>query len=193
MSEVDRQREVWEDFHGARFGNFFPETPIVKFVHRTFKDPHSRQGQQLVDLGCGSGNNVVFCARLGLQVYGIDFSHSAIKKTKDRLAESGLDARLYVRDMSDLPLDDSSVDAVIDSTSIQHVPEAEIPKVFEEIFRVLKPHGRFGETQFQTHLFSKSELQSALRRFSSVQFDHLEFSDCGGKHITKYWLVEAVR
>jgi hypothetical protein len=74
---------IWESFHQSHFGNYFPETPIIKFVHRVFQKEDLRGEQQ------------------------------------------------------------------------------------------------------------KEQLKQAFNRFESVELDYLEYSDHGGKHITKYWLVEA--
>ena len=51
-----------------------------------------------IDIGCGTGTNVVTLSRAGWKVTGIDFASRAIRKAKRKVAEAGVNAELYVRD-----------------------------------------------------------------------------------------------
>lgn len=48
------------------------------------------RGTRAVDLGCGTGANVVFLAEQGFEATGVDFSRVAIGKARERAAEAGV-------------------------------------------------------------------------------------------------------
>jgi SAM-dependent methyltransferase len=46
-----------------------------------------------IDLGCGTGANVVFLAEQGFQAVGVDFSRVALDKARRRAADAGVSSR----------------------------------------------------------------------------------------------------
>lgn len=55
-----------------------------------------------IDLGCGTGTNVLTLAKLGWQVTGIDYAPLAIQKARRKLSGVGLQADLRVDDVTRL-------------------------------------------------------------------------------------------
>ncbi len=53
-----------------------------------------------IDLGCGTGANVVHLAGLGFDAWGVDFSEVAIRKARARAARAGVDAHFVVADLT---------------------------------------------------------------------------------------------
>jgi SAM-dependent methyltransferase len=49
-----------------------------------------------LDLGCGTGTNLIYLARLGWQVTGVDFAWRAIAASRRRLAHEGLSGELIL-------------------------------------------------------------------------------------------------
>lgn len=66
----------------------------------------------------------------------VDFSLLALKEAKQKLGNKGL---YVLADVTNLPLVNNAIDAVISLHTIYHVPEDEQGKAFYEIHRVLKP------------------------------------------------------
>jgi len=66
----------------------------------SFVDSHTPG--QAIDIGCGTGTNVLTLARRGWRVTGIDFSRQAIRRARRRLAASGYYADLRLQDVTDL-------------------------------------------------------------------------------------------
>lgn len=62
---------------------------LVDLVARRFP-----KGGRAVDLGCGTGTNVVYLARHGFSVLGLDISRRAIALARRRLSDVGVTARL---------------------------------------------------------------------------------------------------
>jgi ubiquinone/menaquinone biosynthesis C-methylase UbiE len=81
--------------------------------------------------------------RVGPQgrVVGIDMTDAMLARARLGAAEAKLpQARFEKADMTELPLDSGTVDVVISNGVINLAPEKQ--KVFNELFRVVKPGGR---------------------------------------------------
>jgi SAM-dependent methyltransferase len=69
----------------------------------------------------------------------LDFSFSALQAARKKLGAKGI---YVLGDVTNLPLVDDSVDAVISLHTLYHVPAGEQKTALQEIYRVLKPGGR---------------------------------------------------
>ena len=103
----------------------------------------------MLEIGFGMGHCLKRIAELIGQTgkaYGIDISAGMMEITKRRLEKAGLAdrAELHRGDAANLPFDDSTFDAVFMSFTLELFDTPEIPKVLEQIKRVLKPGGRLG-------------------------------------------------
>lgn len=102
-------------------------------------------GETCVDLGSGRGHDLIRLAEeVGTagEVIGIDISDGMIRKAERNLAKFGIEnGRVIKTDLEELKLDDGSTDLVISNCTINHAEEKQ--KVWNEIFRILKPGGRF--------------------------------------------------
>ena len=105
------------------------------------------EGETVLEIGFGTGHCLKRIAEsVGPKgkVYGIDISTGMMEISKERLEKAGLEDRvkLFCGDAANLPFDDSTFDAVFMSFTLELFDTPEIPKVLEQIKRVLKPKGR---------------------------------------------------
>lgn len=56
---------------------------------KIFKLLKEKKERKVLDLGCGTGRHIVYFAKRGFDVYGIDISPQAIKLTKSWLKKGG--------------------------------------------------------------------------------------------------------
>ncbi|MCL5261497.1 MAG: arsenite methyltransferase [Gammaproteobacteria bacterium] len=102
-----------------------------------------KPGDTVLDLGSGAGIDLLLAAKkVGPtgKVIGIDMTNAMIAKAKKNIAAAKLrNAEVRKGLIEDLPVENNSVDWVISNCVINLSPEK--PKVFREIFRVLKPGG----------------------------------------------------
>ncbi len=103
-----------------------------------------REGEVVVDLGCGGGMDVFLAARkvgaLG-RVIGIDMTSEMLERARAGQKKLQLtNVEFHQSTIDKLPLPDNSVDCVISNCVINLVPDK--LAVFREILRVLKPGGR---------------------------------------------------
>ncbi len=104
-----------------------------------------KQGESVLDLGSGAGNDA-FVARAAVgekgRVIGVDFTPNMIEKARhnaSRLNYSNVEFRQG--DIEHLPVGPAQIDVVTSNCVLNLVPDKE--RAFSEIFRVLKPGGRF--------------------------------------------------
>lgn len=103
-----------------------------------------REGETVVDLGCGGGLDVFLAAkRVGPtgKAIGIDMTPEMLERARSGAAKLGLqNVEFHLAKIDQLPLRDNSVDCVISNCVINLVSDK--AAVFREILRVLKPGGR---------------------------------------------------
>ncbi len=97
---------------------------------------------KILELGCGAGTTIIWLARKGFDVHGVDISGAAITMARARVKESGLEADLRVGNALDLKdYRDDFFDLVLDGRCF-HFIHGEDRKLFlASVCRVLKPSG----------------------------------------------------
>lgn len=97
---------------------------------------------KILDAGCGTGRHAIYFAQRGFKVYGFDFSNFAIKQTKRRLKQKGLQANLKIWDIrKKFPYPSGFFDVVLSIRVFHHNPLKIIKKIVKEFSRVLKKSG----------------------------------------------------
>jgi SAM-dependent methyltransferase len=171
----------WEaNIYGQRQQvNRYPFDIVVSFIFRHFGRLHAdeRASVKILEVGCGTGNNVWFLAREGFDVTGIEGSPTAVKLGQELIANEGLKARIIAGDFSRLSWPDNTFDAVIDRCAVTHNRVEHIKRSFDEIKRVLKPGGVFQSQMFSTadtHRLDGRDLgDGAFTDFGEGPFENL--------------------
>ena len=104
-----------------------------------------KTGHHVLDLGSGAGNDC-FVARAIVgesgHVTGIDFTEAMLLKAEKNRKKLGYENIEFVKgDIENIPLHGDKFDVVLSNCVLNLVPDK--AKAFKEIFRVLKPGGRF--------------------------------------------------
>jgi SAM-dependent methyltransferase len=201
--------QIWEKTHKAQEWGKYPSEDLVRWVFKHFGgDRDSHKTKHILDLGCGQGNNTWFLAREGFNVFAVDGSGSAIRKTSKRLVDEACTLRVVVvpYDFTSLPNKSESFDAVIDVVSSCHNSIHHLPDIYREVHRVLKPGGRFfmmcptsesSQEPFKDYgavsFIDKTDLQLLLQSW----FDIVELTKSSYQPTSKckveHWVVSATK
>jgi len=99
--------------------------------------------KKVLDLGCGAGRHSVQLANSGFEVMGIDNSKSALKMANPWIHREKLGSVAFVRaTMTNIPLKDCCLDAVISVSVIHHAFKKDIETTVNEIHRTLRENGK---------------------------------------------------
>ncbi|MDG2269592.1 MAG: class I SAM-dependent methyltransferase [Alphaproteobacteria bacterium] len=96
---------------------------MVSFVHR-FVLKNATGPVSFLELGCGSGPNLRFAPRIGMDCTGIDASEVAVEVCNARLERDGLRADVLHCPFGRLPFPDQSFDCVVDRASLMFADPA---------------------------------------------------------------------
>jgi demethylmenaquinone methyltransferase/2-methoxy-6-polyprenyl-1,4-benzoquinol methylase len=104
---------------------------------------------RILDLCCGTADLTMHIARnadASAEIYGLDFSHTMLERAREKVAVFGEGrVKLVQGDAGNMPFDDNFFDAIGISFGFRNLtfenPDAGLH--ISEIFRVLKPGGRF--------------------------------------------------
>ena len=103
-------------------------------------------GETILDVGCGAGMDLLLGARLTGptgRAIGVDMTPAMIERAKRAALKAGLWENIEVRRgmAEELPVDSDSIDVVI-SNGVLNL-SADKHRSFGEVYRVLRPGGRF--------------------------------------------------
>lgn len=115
-----------------------------RFAEAGLRLMDTQPGQRVLEVGCGTGQALVWLARRGVAATGLDLSAGMLERARRAVVRSGTPAVLCQGDALRLPFKSNSFHAVFLSFTLELFPEAEIPLVLAECGRVLRWDGHLG-------------------------------------------------
>ena len=107
---------------------------------------HDHKGINLLEIGFGQGTDLVQYKKGGAMVSGVDLTPNHYELANKNFELRGLKANLFLEDASNLHFDDDTFDKVVSFGVLHHTPDIE--KCISEVYRVLKPGGKFVMTLY---------------------------------------------
>lgn len=101
-------------------------------------------GEEVLDVGCGTGTLAVEAARAapGVRVTGLDADASILARARKRAADAGLQIAFDEGTSTALRYPDESFDVVLSTLFFHHLPDDAKRTTAAELLRVLRPGGR---------------------------------------------------
>jgi len=134
----------WEEYYSTlkRMPRRMKKT--AQFVVDAVPDLKNQNAKKVLDLGCGAGRHSILLAKNGFEVIGIDISKSALKMANRWTRKERLGNVAFVRaTMTNVPLKDCCLDAVISVSVIHHGFKKDIETTVKEVYRTLQKNGKF--------------------------------------------------
>lgn len=146
---VEERLKSERDFHNERFGDATQHRDQGKFYAGAMRGPLAAgyrrsmdlaAGNDVLELGCATGDKCIGLANVAKSVVGIDISDKAVEIGQAKAQERGLDnITLIAGNAEKLAFDDESFDLVLGTGIIHHL---DLDVLFPEVARVLRPGGK---------------------------------------------------
>jgi len=114
--------------------------PQKEFVHL---EESGKISGDVLDVGCGTGDNALYLARSGHDVWAVDSVPAAIETARKKAEERGLSVTFMVTDALHLHEIGRIFDSVIDSGLFHTLSDPQRPIFVWNLSRVLKPGGGY--------------------------------------------------
>ena len=161
------RREIWEE---------------LKFLFEDLKE-----GEKVLDLGCGNGRWYKVFKEKKVNYFGIDNSEELIEIAKENFP----DAKFLVGDALNLPFPDNFFDKVYSIALLHHIPSEDFRiKVLEEAKRVLKSGGILILTCWKIHQWREIFALLKYTLLKLIGKSKLDFKDLflpWGKKMLRYY------
>ncbi|HLG15352.1 MAG TPA: class I SAM-dependent methyltransferase [Blastocatellia bacterium] len=187
-------REYFEAIEEYRYAIY---APWMKDAIR-FGD-HS--GKRVLEVGCGTGTDLLQFARAGASVTGVDLTPRSIEIASRRFAVYGEEASFAIGDAERLAFPDESFDLVYSFGVIHHTPGT--AKAVDEMRRVLRRGGRavvmiynraslyYWGSIILKHGLARGELFK--RSAAEIMSRHVEHTETGGRPLVKAYTPREAR
>lgn len=106
---------------------------------------------RVLDVGCGTGENALYLAGLGLAVWGVDAAPAAIRKAKGKARRRATKAEFLVADALKLSALPHRFDTAIDSGLFHVFSDEERPIFAASLHSALNPGGTYFMLCFSEH------------------------------------------
>jgi ubiquinone/menaquinone biosynthesis C-methylase UbiE len=175
----------WDDQHVVP-KVVFPDLEFFfdRLSEATLDAVNPRNGERVLDVGCGRANDAMDLARRGGTCLGLEPSETMICHAKREIAKDGTGVALLRGIGEDMPLKSHSFDKVVCKGALDHFPTPE--RAVKEMARVVKPGGtviitvanldclgfRLGRTFFVRFRKLLRREESIYEKIWQTPFDH---------------------
>jgi len=151
----------------------------------------------VLDVGCSTGENALYLAEHGHDVWGIDFAPTAIQKAQEKAAQRHLTATFLVLNVLELHTLGRTFDTVIDSGMFHSLNNEEHPLFVDNLATVMNRGGTYFMLCISelTTLPDFSKLKDFFPDFDKLKdlmpyFDKLKEGDYGPRRVTQAEIKE---
>jgi len=136
----DKIHKFFEENENAE--SLYPEQ--LKWFSKIFIDLCG-SGNRILDIGTGNGKLAIAMAKKGNTVTGMDISKIALQKAQEMHKKNApeLPVEFKFGDARKLPFEDGIFDYITSQDLVEHISEEDFKIHLNEVYRVLKPKGRY--------------------------------------------------
>lgn len=174
---ISHIREYWNTHihdleiatHPVGSAEFFQELDAYRYDKLRYLpqaiDFKASAGQELLEIGCGAGIDLVRFAHAGARTTGVDLAPVSIELAKQNFAHLGVTGTLLVMNGESLQFENNSFDIVYAHGVIQYTANPQ--QMIDEIRRVVRPGG-----QVILMVYNRVSWLNGLSKLMNVGLEH---------------------
>ncbi|WP_337872419.1 class I SAM-dependent methyltransferase [Ignavibacterium sp.] len=130
---------------------FYSKVIIPFFYDFSMDSEHINEGrksilnkvkeEKVLEIGFGTAINLKFYPNNVNHIIGIDSNEGMLKQAEKKISDDRIKVEIIHQSSETLPFDDNSIDAVVSTYTLCSIKNVNL--ALNEIFRVLKPNGRY--------------------------------------------------
>jgi ubiquinone/menaquinone biosynthesis C-methylase UbiE len=158
-------------------------------------------GKRVLEIGCGTGTDLLQFARGGAQVTGLDLTPRSVEIARRRFAVYGCEGNFAIGDAENLAFPDESFDLVYSFGVLHHAPDTE--RAINEAHRVLRRGGRAVVMLYHRAslyywgalIARRGVIKGELLRHTPAEImsRHVEHTETGGRPLVKAYTRREAR
>lgn len=138
-----KNKKFWDNLYKKNWENqrIFPNEELCRFLGRNFKKKIGNK-RNVLDIGCGTGNNILPFLHYGFNVIAIDVSKKCIEKCEKKFKEK---KRIHFKkiDMTEVDKLNTKFDLIADVFSSYNLNHKEGILFIDKVYNQLKKGGIF--------------------------------------------------
>jgi SAM-dependent methyltransferase len=161
----------------------------------------SYNGKRIIEIGCGTGTDLLQFARGGAKVTGVDLTPRSIEIARKRFQVYGLPGEFLLGDAENLSFPDESFDGAYSFGVLHHTPDTQ--KAIGEVYRILRPgttatvmlYNRTSLFFWGAIILKRGLLHRDLFKMTpdDIMSGSVEYSDTGRRPLVKAYTGASVR
>lgn len=157
----------------------FSETRKFFWRDLEFIGDYAKDGDKVLDYGCGNGRLLELLARKNVNYTGVDVSQKLIDIAKNKYKPENIEFYKINASQSSLAFENNYFNTVYSIAVFHHIPGEELRKeIIKEIYRVTKPGGYIIITVW--NLWQKRYIKNILKNWLNkiIGESKLDWNDC---------------
>ena len=117
----------------------------INKIHQDIVENYITAGDEVLEIGCGTGTMAILCAEKGASVVGFDISYQMLAIARRKASERNLTDKIQLREMAATEMDnsfgDGTFDKIVGTLVFSEFYPDEQKYVLREAYRILRPGG----------------------------------------------------
>jgi SAM-dependent methyltransferase len=136
--EANSQKSLWDRaLVNLSERDCEPEPELTEFLRLG----SAQIGCRGLDIGCGLGRHTLAALRMGYKITALDFSETAVRRTRRRVSVEGFEVDVRCASMDNLPFNEAEFDFAFSWCVLNHGTREVFTQAISEALRILRPSG----------------------------------------------------